>query len=305
MGQTGAAIIRDGLAEAVECAGAGVLITDLEGKIQYVNPAFTALTGYSREEIVGRSTSLLKSGQHSKAFYDELWRTIRAGKSWRGEVINRRKDGSLYTEEMQIDPIRDSAGELKGYIATKLDISERLATEATQRFLSLLVETTADAILSCAPDGTILSWNRGAEVIFGYGTAEAVGKPVTMIAPPERREAIVAYNKLIFEGKAKSQRMGVGLRKDGRKIDLSVTATPIRNHRGENAAISLIIRDVTTQTEAEAAKAMLAAVVESSEDAICSVKLDGAFTSRASLTKFGQRTRECCGRWRNNPCSGC
>jgi PAS domain S-box-containing protein len=279
VGQAEAAIVRDGLAEAVECAGAGVVITDLEGKIQYVNPAFTALTGYSREEAVGQSTSLLKSGQHDQAFYDDLWRAIRQGESWRGQMINRRKNGTFYSEEMQIDPIREAGGGVKGYIATKLDVTERLAAEASRRFLSLLVETSADAILSCALDGTILSWNHGATIIFGYAADEAVGKPLTLIAPPEQWEGIKAYNKLMLTGHAETQRRGVGLRKDGRQIDIAVTSTSIRDHRGQDAAISLVIRDVSKQVEAEAAQALLAAVIESSEDAICSATLDGTIVT--------------------------
>src|SRR5208337_1226394 len=112
-------IERAGLVAAVEQAADSIVITDTSGKIQYVNPAFTAMTGYSSEEAVGQYPSILKSGRHPVAFYEELWNTIRSGRVWHGEVINRRKDGTLYDEEMRIAPVQGSNGEIVSYIAIK------------------------------------------------------------------------------------------------------------------------------------------------------------------------------------------
>ena len=105
MRQAGCIVDRDGLLGAVEYAADGVVITDASGKIQYVNPAFTTLTGYSCEEVVGKTPHILKSGRHPDAFYKALWNTILAGGVWEGEVTNRRKDGTLYDEEMRIAPV--------------------------------------------------------------------------------------------------------------------------------------------------------------------------------------------------------
>jgi PAS domain S-box-containing protein len=105
------------LVAAVEQAADGVVITDTNGTIQYVNPAFPAITGYTREEVLGQNPRILKSGRLSPAVYEELWSTILSGRVWHGEVINRRKNGSLYTEEMQITPVRGSNGEIVSYIA--------------------------------------------------------------------------------------------------------------------------------------------------------------------------------------------
>src|ERR1035441_738767 len=98
---------RAGLVAAVEQTADGVIITDTDGKIQYVNPAFTAITGYASEEALAHNPRLLKSGRQPAALYQELWNTIRSGRVWQGELINRRKDGSVYTEEMQITPVKD------------------------------------------------------------------------------------------------------------------------------------------------------------------------------------------------------
>ena len=125
----GDAIMQAGLAAAVEQAADGFVITGSDGIIQYVNPAFTAMTGYTREEAVGQYPRILKSGLLAPAFYEELWRTIRRGKAWRGEMINRRKDGTIYHEEMQITPVLDLAGEIVSYIAIKRDVTERRAAQ--------------------------------------------------------------------------------------------------------------------------------------------------------------------------------
>lgn len=114
---------------AVEQAGEMVMIADRYGAIQYVNPAFTAVSGYSREEVVGKNPRLLKSGMQDREFYQELWGTITKGRIWKGRLVNKRKDGTLYTEEATISPVKDATGRLLNYVAVKRDITEFLRTE--------------------------------------------------------------------------------------------------------------------------------------------------------------------------------
>ncbi len=109
---------------AVLAAANAVVITDAEGSIRWVNPAFERLTGYSAEEAIGENPRLLRSGMQSPDFYRQMWETIRAGQVWRGELVNRRKDGSLYVEHMTIAPVRDANGVITDYIAIKEDITE-------------------------------------------------------------------------------------------------------------------------------------------------------------------------------------
>ncbi|CAG0946857.1 partial Cyclic di-GMP phosphodiesterase, partial [Anaerolineae bacterium] len=110
---------------ALEAAANGILITDRDGIILWCNPEFTRLTGYSAEEVLGRNPHILKSGKQPTALYQNLWNTILAGQVWHGELINRRKDGSLYAEEMTIAPVRQEQGEISHFIAIKQDVSER------------------------------------------------------------------------------------------------------------------------------------------------------------------------------------
>lgn len=122
------------LSQAVEQSPSTVVITDIDGKIQYVNPKFEELTGYSAEEVVGEYPHILNSGQHTSEFYQQLWGTIQNGKIWRGTFLNRRKDGTHYWESAAISPLRDEKGEVLHYIKVAADITETVkATEALQQ----------------------------------------------------------------------------------------------------------------------------------------------------------------------------
>ncbi len=114
---------------ALTAVANAIVITDLGGKIEWANPAFSKLTGYSAEEVIGKYPSLLKSGQQSPAFYSNLWATIITGNVWHGEIVNRRKDGQLYTEEMTITPVRGSDGQVAHFVAIKLDVTEKRELE--------------------------------------------------------------------------------------------------------------------------------------------------------------------------------
>ncbi len=121
------------LSAAIEQSGETVVITDLEAHIQYVNPAFEVVTGYSRKEALGQNPRILQSGQHDAAFYADLWDALTAGRIWTGRMVNKRKDGELFTEEATISPVRDAGGTIGGYVAVKRDITKELAREAGER----------------------------------------------------------------------------------------------------------------------------------------------------------------------------
>ncbi|WP_419778965.1 PAS domain S-box protein [Maridesulfovibrio sp.] len=117
------------LRRSVENSFASVVITDKGGNIVYVNPAFLQVTGYSRDEAIGKNTRVLKSGVHTDEFYKEMWRTIVRGTTWRGEICNRKKDGTLFWEQATISPVIDNEGCLTNYVAVKDDITERKELE--------------------------------------------------------------------------------------------------------------------------------------------------------------------------------
>jgi len=117
------------LNNAVNQATEAVVITDNEGTIEYVNPAFETITGYLKEEAIGQHTRILKSGMHDKEFYKNLWDTILSDKIWKGEIVNKRKSGELYPEGMTISPVLDEQGRITNFIAIKNDITKRKKTE--------------------------------------------------------------------------------------------------------------------------------------------------------------------------------
>ncbi len=117
-------------ATALESVANGIVVTDAVGTIQWVNPAFTRLTGYTLKDAVGKNPRILKSGIHDASFYKELWNTIVAGRIWKGEITNRKKDGQLYIEELTIAPVWSAAGEITNFVAIKQDSTERKRAQA-------------------------------------------------------------------------------------------------------------------------------------------------------------------------------
>ena len=116
--QSNTASQRDRITAAVEQVTESVVITDLEGRIIYINPAFERATGYSRAEVLGQNPRILKSGLQPPSFYEGMWAALKSGVPWvTNDLLNRRKDGSLFTEEAVISPIRDASGEVKGYVS--------------------------------------------------------------------------------------------------------------------------------------------------------------------------------------------
>ena len=285
------------LATAVNQSADAVVITDTNGKIQYVNPAFTLMTGYSGEEALGQNPRILRSGQHSPEFYENLWRTIRSGRTWRGEVINRRKDGSFYPEEMQITPVLQSNGEIVSYIAIKRDVTDRRTADEAQRFLAAVVESSDDAIIASTAEGAILTWNRGAESLFGYTAAEAIGQPVSLLMAPEKLSSLALVIQQVSRGGTVSQNESVCRHQDGREIYVFATASPILNSAGGVAAISVILHDISHRHAAEETRALLASIVESSDNAIYSTDPQGTVLSwnQRSETLFGYTKQEIVG----------
>jgi PAS domain S-box-containing protein len=124
---------RERLMMAIEQAAEAVVITDEQGTIQYVNGAFQEIAGYGKVEVLGQNPRILKSGKHGVDFYREMWTTLRRGETWTGRVINRKKNGSNYTVESVISPVRDTSGRIVNFVAVKRDITEELSKETQLR----------------------------------------------------------------------------------------------------------------------------------------------------------------------------
>ena len=146
----------------IEQAAEVVVITDVEGTITYVNPAFEAVTGYSRDEAIGNRPRILRSGQIADSIYKELWDTITAGKIWKGRFVNRKKDGTLYTEDATISPLRDQSGRIVSFVSVKRDVSHEIALETRVR------QAQKMEAMGALAGGIAHDFNNILSGIFGY-----------------------------------------------------------------------------------------------------------------------------------------
>jgi len=163
---------------AVEQASETIVITDVTGAIQYVNPAFSTVTGYAAKEVLGKNPRILKSGEHDEAFYRDLWAQISSGRVWRGRFVNRRRDGTLYTEDAAISPVRSDAGIIINYVAVKRDITQELQEAKTRASLEeQLRRSMRLEALGRLAGGIAHDFNNILGVILGYGDMVLSGLP--------------------------------------------------------------------------------------------------------------------------------
>ena len=169
-----------------------ILKMDHEGKILWANPAFTHLTGYSLESVLGQTPRFLCSGYQDQAFYERMWKTILDGQIWQGELVNRRMDGTLYSEEMTITPVKVESHEITHFIAVKQDISERLTNQRALRnseeqfrdmFESMSNAVVVFEISNDRQDFICTDINRAAALIEKISRKEAIGSSITKIFP--------------------------------------------------------------------------------------------------------------------------
>jgi len=156
-------------ATTLESAANAILVTDRAGAIQWVNPAFSKLTGYTPEEVIGQTPRMLKSGKHDAAFYRDLWRTILSGQTWRGEFTNRRKDGSFFHDEHTITPIRSKSGEITNFVGILHDVTARKRAEEAVAHRARLAALSAEVSLALTHSGVLRDMlRRCAESLVTY-----------------------------------------------------------------------------------------------------------------------------------------
>ena len=233
-----------------------MIIIDESGFILLANSQTTNVFGYSKDELIGEKVELLipqrfksQHGAHRTSFFTApKSRMMGSGL----ELFASRKDGTEIPVEVSLNPIHV---EEKTWVSAAIrDVSERKQEETKLNQLGSIINSSADAIISKKPDGTILTWNPAAESILGYSAEEVVGKNVSILYPPDLMDEEEIMISLITKGETVSQYETKRLRKDKKIIHVSITLSPIKNNRGEISAISAILRDISAQKQEEAEK---------------------------------------------------
>ncbi len=278
------------LYEALESSANSVVITDREGTILWVNPAFTRLTGYRRVEAIGQNPRILKSGQQSREFYETMWATICDGQPWHGQVVNRRKDGALYTEEMTITPVRAGGGDITHFVAIKEDISARkLAEEEREHLLAevrrraseseAIISSIADGLVVNDQEGHIVTANQAAERLLGAAPAlwhlpfserwkdRRIYLPDGRHIPPEDFPALQALHGEVVKNQV--LRVSIPGQAD---VWVSISAAPIRTSEGQILGAVTIFADITAfhelQRQVQRRMAELDATINSVADGL-------------------------------------
>jgi len=266
-----------------------------DGTVLWANAAELEFLGYSIHEYVGRNIADFHVDR--PAIVDILNRLKRGDTLDRYEARLRCKDGSIRQVAINSNVYRE-AGRFIHTRGITLDISEQKKTAELDQRLSAIVESSDDAIISKDLNGIIRSWNRGAERIFGYTAEEIIGKHISTLAAPDRVDEIPNILERLMRGERIDHYETKRKTKDGRIVTVSLTVSPIRDGSGVIIGASKVARDVTEEKAISGVRERLAAIVESSDDAILSKDLNGIIQSwnRGAERLFGYRAEEIIGK---------
>jgi PAS domain S-box-containing protein len=236
------------LARVVESSDDAIVSKDLDGIITSWNRAAERMFGYTADEAVGRSIRMIIPADRQSE-EDMVLSRIRAGQAVTNfETLRQRKDGTLFPISLTVSPIHDDHGQVIGASKIARDISERLQAGVASRRLAAVVECSDDAIVTKNLDSIITSWNAAAERMFGYTAVEAIGQSVRMLIPDELQDEEDMVLAKIRAGEKIDHYETVRQRKDGTRLSISLTVSPLRDERGAIVGASKIARDVTERT---------------------------------------------------------
>lgn len=242
----------------LEATAEAIYGLDNEGNCSFVNPSCVKLLGYdSAEELLGQKMHELihhsyPDGDAIPVQECSIYQAFKNGERMHlDEEVVWRKDGLPVFVEIWSYPMIGEDDQIVGAVVTLLDVSERRQAEETRAYLSAIVESSYDAIISKTLDGVVTSWNRAAELLYGYTAEEMLGQPIMRLVPPDRRGEANEILKRMRSGERVNAFETVRTRKDGTRIDVSLTISPIKDSRGKLVGGSSIARDITLRRRAE------------------------------------------------------
>jgi len=269
---------------AIEQSPAAVIISDIQGRIEYVNRRFTEMTGYSVEEAIGQTPRLLKSGLTPRETYEHLWETILTGAVWRGELSNRRKNGELYWHATSISPVRDAQGRVFRFVAIQEDVTRQRgmieALQASEASLRQTVETATEGIWRVDAEHRTVFVNARLAEMLGDTEAEMLGRSVFDFTDPEGRA--IAEASLARRKQGIREQLDFKLRRrDGSALWVLMSTGPIFEADHRYAGALAMVTDMTSRREAQAAltqsEAYFRALIEEAHDLIAVLDADGVF----------------------------
>lgn len=230
-----------------------VSTTNAAGTLTYVNDVFCEISGYSRNELLGQNHRIVKSGEHSADFYADIWRTIVQGNVWRGELCNRRKNGSLYWVETSIVPFLDNTGRPYQYVSIRTDITHIKQVELRLRLLERAVEASSSSISmvdATQPDMPLIYVNPAFERITGYSREEVIGRNCRFLQETETaQQGLDEMRAVLSEGRA-GEFLVHNYRKDGTPFWNDLRIAPVHDEQGRLTHFIGISDDVTERREA-------------------------------------------------------
>lgn len=245
------AVLSVGVHQAVE----SIMVTDTGGQILYVNPSFERVSGWSSREALGQNPRILKSGKQERAFYEGMWNTILSGKVYRGEVVNRRRNGELYVEERSVTPVRGDTGPVEYFISVAQDVTERKRTEAER---DQYFRESLDLLAVADGSARLRRVNPAWQKTLGHSEEEIVGRrPFWMMHPDDRKDAIASALQAAMGQPLVDARVRF-VATDGTEKWLSWNVTPV----GADGLAYAVGRDITEVVRSERARAALLAATE-------------------------------------------
>jgi two-component system cell cycle sensor histidine kinase/response regulator CckA len=242
---------RERLAAIVASSEDAVVGKSIAGIIESWNTGAEKLYGYSAAEVLGRSMLMLLPPDRVSEEREILLRIQQGEQVHHFETVRLQKDGSSVRVSLTISPIRDGDGRIVGASHTARDITARAAAEQSKAQLAAIVNSSEDAIVGKTLDGVVLSWNAGAERVYGYTEAEMKWRPMSVLVPQDRAGEEADILARLRRGERMEHFESVRIRKDGRRIPVSLTISPIRNSAGEIVGASHVARDISEAKGAE------------------------------------------------------